>query len=1839
MFFILNKYSLTNRKDSNMNSRTRFSMKIFLAAFAMLFAMMGIQKATAQGPDGYCRIWPPPDDRNWSYSYCYSQYYGYITEFEIVDKSNGQTVFSRTSGDDYCYYFGGDVIQLKIGRSYTVNLKGYIYYGMYSYQANFRFFVDWNANASWKDANEYIGYQSTTGSQQVRSASFDFTVSCSVEPGFTRARALFGYYYYNPNSNDACNFGYRYEYDPYYYYYVYGEGEDYIFEFLPDIDSQFPAMNDVLAINTDYDGSSTSRPKPFTAMGAPQPAGAVLNFKITGPKPSTDMVYEGLDPITNSPNINMGGYQKYIMQNARGPFSRTGGVFNGDKGGEYRVAISVSGAGCPGESYASFTVSWPNDMAAADVQSPRSNAAPSYYKYPSNIPIAVQGVFQNVGVNPVSEFWAYAYIVNEAGDTLFAFDYHWDANNGDYIVYAPDKVLINFANVRIREIGKYKVLLHVDLLSAVDQEAYNDDLPRQGEPAYTFEISHDIQLVAHEIRLPKQGQVLIGNRPIIPEGMFKNVGIYDASDVPGRLNVYKLPSRQLVYSDLINVQDIPAGRYNSKIEQFTVMTLRETGTYEAELIISAPEDPVRNDDTTRITFYVEGGLIGTYTVGNGGNFPTIDSLMNALYYRGLAGSCTFLLTDSYYRVEGKNQNNPAWEFSTHIINLGWDEENQRYNTITFKPSQSKSLTKGSVTIDLVAPNGMGVYFGQSMNPSNENSIYYQYSYYGAIARRYVNFPGYVTFDGGSQKSLKFNIISNSRGSALAFYLGRGTENVTIKNVLIQNGTPSYACATWLPMTTYNQTDGFRFQPDTLLQGSTVTGYSAGVVNRSTLFGTEMAQIMRVDTIPNTNNIIQGNEISGFAYGVVSLGIGQLLLENEGDFARFYNKNNVIKDNIIYDICRAGIYLGYEEGTTVEGNRIYYVKNNSLATAGIIAGGDGTTNYKGYNNVKLSILGNEISGVESGVGAWGIKVEQAQNIYQHPSLGQVFFPDIAEESKIANNSIWGLTTTTQQALRAGIHVYTERQNDLWTPKSGVYHTRQDQIINNTVVLGGNGSISSTGPVVGIGLQSVKGAQVMNNAVALTDMGVHSTSLAYTGLFYQGVMPADGGLTSDYNAFYVAPGSNGSIARFVEADAQGINIEYGDRYDYSTLTQWQNWTSQDINSIEGNFLNDMELIGTTPREKLRVKTNPTPLGSILNNRGAKISWVKHDIDGEARGSAGQKYDIGHDEFTGRLFLSDVEALYITRPAAYRSGTGFFSDAEYVMTTAPVEVEGLIRNSGNLPQNAIACTLFVYREQPNGLFSTVPELVAYNTVSAQSGESVLVAFNLADGQAPDFTPKTYGELREAGEPYVPADEFMTMMANVTPKYRLVIGIQADQHNQNNFMEKTVRFYIRKSDMRIVASVENSMAMLDQNSTMNQIAGRLNADSLFKAFANLDWKIDQSKSRFDYDIFDRLGWEEKAVDYTMYRTMWWSDGSDKPLSRYQRFDIYDFLNEGNQIEKRNLIISSQEMVREHSMNNMYNDAYFTGGILRSENKAPGNPKGVNGNNDGNRVIGVALHRNIGEDIASTGYTGDDYPKTALVAVSPTGEGLAAGTQYYVDHSSAPNDSLAGVATTTLNRNVVYMGVDWRHWKSARYIVRAAIDFIEKNGGTIIPVELTEFDARAIGRRVELNWQTASEYNSDKFEIERTLKSEAGMGLFTKIDEVPAAGRSAEPRTYGPVVDRNVVMGETYIYRLKMLDLTGEFEYSENREVKVGSEDGAWLGEAIPNPVATESDMEFTANGNVTVELYDLTGKLIKVLFTGNVNGARLLTINSSDLTSGKYNVVLKTAEITLTRSINVVK
>ncbi|WKN32888.1 DUF1565 domain-containing protein [Porifericola rhodea] len=103
------------------------------------------------------------------------------------------------------------------------------------------------------------------------------------------------------------------------------------------------------------------------------------------------------------------------------------------------------------------------------------------------------------------------------------------------------------------------------------------------------------------------------------------------------------------------------------------------------------------------------------------------------------------------------------------------------------------------------------------------------------------------------------------------------------------------------------------------------------------------------------------------------------------------------------------------------------------------------------------------------------------------------------------------------------------------------------------------------------------------------------------------------------------------------------------------------------------------------------------------------------------------------------------------------------------------------------------------------------------------------------------------------------------------------------------------------------------------------------------------------------------------------------------------------------------------------------------------------------------------------------------------------------------------------------------------------------------LPVELTRFSAFLSEPHVELQWETASEINSNFFAIER---SEDGK-TFAQIGKLKAAGKSDTPLQYNYIDEQaaNRLSGSVF-YRLRTVDFDGSFEYSDITVVNINGDD-----------------------------------------------------------------------------------
>ena len=172
-------------------------------------------------------------------------------------------------------------------------------------------------------------------------------------------------------------------------------------------------------------------------------------------------------------------------------------------------------------------------------------------------------------------------------------------------------------------------------------------------------------------------------------------------------------------------------------------------------------------------------------------------------------------------------------------------------------------------------------------------------------------------------------------------------------------------------------------------------------------------------------------------------------------------------------------------------------------------------------------------------------------------------------------------------------------------------------------------------------------------------------------------------------------------------------------------------------------------------------------------------------------------------------------------------------------------------------------------------------------------------------------------------------------------------------------------------------------------------------------------------------------------------------------------------------------------------------------------------------------------------------------------------------------------------------------------------------SGGTIaVPVELTTFTASAINGKVVLNWSTATETNNSGFQIERKSND-----TWVQIGFVPGSGTTTELRSY-TYTDDNVFSGK-YSYRLKQIDFSGKFEYSEIVDVEVGIPSEYSLEQNYPNPFNPITTINYSVKekGLVTLKIFDVLGNKVKTLVNEEKEAGKYsVKLNASQLASGVY-------------------
>jgi hypothetical protein len=172
-----------------------------------------------------------------------------------------------------------------------------------------------------------------------------------------------------------------------------------------------------------------------------------------------------------------------------------------------------------------------------------------------------------------------------------------------------------------------------------------------------------------------------------------------------------------------------------------------------------------------------------------------------------------------------------------------------------------------------------------------------------------------------------------------------------------------------------------------------------------------------------------------------------------------------------------------------------------------------------------------------------------------------------------------------------------------------------------------------------------------------------------------------------------------------------------------------------------------------------------------------------------------------------------------------------------------------------------------------------------------------------------------------------------------------------------------------------------------------------------------------------------------------------------------------------------------------------------------------------------------------------------------------------------------------------------------------------------VLPINLVRFSADKHSEKAKISWTTASEFNNDKFLLEKSIDGKK----YDYVAELSGAGNSKELNTY-EVIDNEPHKGNSY-YRLTQTDFDGQTHSFEPIVLSIepgvlSMEQVAGSGEQMTFSVYSSS------NSQASFYVYDMTGQTVHTIKLNLTEGYQTLSLNTNNVNSGMYIIQLSTGK-----------
>jgi lysophospholipase L1-like esterase len=199
--------------------------------------------------------------------------------------------------------------------------------------------------------------------------------------------------------------------------------------------------------------------------------------------------------------------------------------------------------------------------------------------------------------------------------------------------------------------------------------------------------------------------------------------------------------------------------------------------------------------------------------------------------------------------------------------------------------------------------------------------------------------------------------------------------------------------------------------------------------------------------------------------------------------------------------------------------------------------------------------------------------------------------------------------------------------------------------------------------------------------------------------------------------------------------------------------------------------------------------------------------------------------------------------------------------------------------------------------------------------------------------------------------------------------------------------------------------------------------------------------------------------------------------------------------------------------------------------------------------------------------------------------------------------------------------GYDRIHLSAAghQFVANTLANFVYPEA---LPLTLLDFAAQKQNASIQLSWTTENEVNTKEFIVERADSRQQ----FKAIGKRQASGNSSSQLSY-QFRDNQPLPGNN-LYRLKMIDVDGQYKYSKTAMVNMNNKASYSIS---PNPAKDNITLLVNKNGPLILQVIDINGKIVKTNFLlGSVHN-----IDVSDLKKGLYLIRLNMASETYTEKL----